>query len=349
MSLLYRATMALSDFTRGRIVGLWEAGMSEVDIAHRIECCQRTVQNVINRWQVEGRDLTDRRKFNRRGRITTAEQDVSLVRQVDENPFLPVSNSVNLLGLQISENTARRRLHEADVHCHRATRKIPLTDQHRDNRVAFALHQLNTASPEDWDRTIWTDEKVFCSTDDRRLRVWRPRDHRLDPKYVLPSGQSGRITCGMWGWISGHCPGELVEISPHMNAIEYIDILENVLIPSVRKIYSEDDVPTFRLVQDNSAVHTAQIVQEWFAQHPEIEVLNWPAKSPDLNLIENVWAEIVNSWIPGHERTRAQLVAHAKSVWESLRQKPDLFANLHASIERRLDQVVARNGWWTDY
>ncbi|KMQ83027.1 transposable element tc3 transposase [Lasius niger] len=110
-----------------------------------------------------------------------------------------------------------------------------------------------------------------------------------------------------------------------MDAIEYIDILENVLLPSIRRIYSEDDMPTFRLVQDNSAVHTAHVVWEWFAQHPEVEVLDWPAKSPDLNLIENIWAAIANSWDSGHERTRAQLVAHAKTVWESLRQKPELF------------------------
>jgi len=108
-------------------------------------------------------------------------------------------------------------------------------------------------------------------------------------------------------------------------------------------------MPTFRLVQDNSPVHTAGIVQEWFAQHPEIEVLDWPAKSPDLNLIENIWAAIVNSWDPGNERTKARLVMHAKNAWENLRQKPELFTNLRGSIEKRLNQVVARNGWWTDY
>lgn len=153
----------------------------------------------------------------------------------------------------------------------------------------------------------------------------------------------------MWGWISAHCPGELVEVSPHMNADEYINILENVLLPSVRNIYTEAEVPRFRLVQDNSAVHTARIVKEWFAHHPEIVVLDWPAKSPDLNLIENVWALMVRKWIPGHERTKEALFAHAKNVWEALRFKDDFFANLRDSIPRRLQQVIERNGYWTDY
>ncbi|EZA53576.1 hypothetical protein X777_06974, partial [Ooceraea biroi] len=109
-------------------------------------------------------------------------------------------------------------------------RKFCLTDVHRDNRIAFALQQINIALPEDWERTIWTDEKVFCSTVDRRLHVWKSVDsNRLDPKYV-PRDQSERIICGMWGWISAHSPDELVEVSPHMNALEYVDILENVLL-----------------------------------------------------------------------------------------------------------------------
>lgn len=179
--------------------------------------------------------------------------------------------------------------------------------------------------------------------------MWRPEKHRLDPKYVVPHERSGRITCAMWGWIGAHCPGELIEVSPHMNAFEYVNILETVLLPSVRRIYTEEDMPTFRLVQDNSAVHTSHIVKEWFAQHPEIEVLDWPPKSPDLNLIENVWGAIANSWDCGHEKTKGNLVAHARNVWEGLRTQPEYFQRLSGSITNRLQQVVAREGYWTDY
>jgi len=49
-----------------------------------------------NRWFSAGEGLRDKRKDNRGERSTNAEQDISLVRQVDENPFLPVSHSVNL-------------------------------------------------------------------------------------------------------------------------------------------------------------------------------------------------------------------------------------------------------------
>lgn len=84
--------------------------------------------------------------------------------------------------------------------CPHAAHKIPLTRKHCDVRIAFALHQLNTASPEDWNRIIWIDENVFCSMDDRRIQVWRPKNYRLNPIYVVFRGRSGLTTCDMWGW-----------------------------------------------------------------------------------------------------------------------------------------------------
>ena len=66
------------------------------------------------------------------------------------------------------------------------------------------------------------------------------------------------VLCGHW--IS--CPGKLIEVLSYINVLEYMNILETVLLPSVRRIYTEEDIPTFRLVQDNSAIHTARIVKE---------------------------------------------------------------------------------------
>jgi len=77
-----------------------------------------------------------------------------------------VSHFVNQLDLQISDGTAR--LQEANVLCYCVARKIALMSKHRNNRIVFALYQLNTASPEDWDQTIWT-EKIFCLEHNRRL------------------------------------------------------------------------------------------------------------------------------------------------------------------------------------
>ncbi|EFN83312.1 Transposable element Tc3 transposase, partial [Harpegnathos saltator] len=97
--------------------------------------------------------------------------------------------------------------------------------------------------------------------------------------------------------------GELVAIPTRMNSAEYIRVLEDSFLPSVRAIYPAEEVPVIRLVQDNSGVHNSHETQTWFRYHPEIQLIPWPARSPDLNLIENVWAQMVQRWEPRRERT----------------------------------------------
>ncbi|EFN76667.1 hypothetical protein EAI_02104, partial [Harpegnathos saltator] len=50
----------------------------------------------------------------------------------------------------------------------------------------------------------------------------------------------------------------LVEVSPPMNAFEYVGILKNVSL-NIRGIYV-DDMPTIQLIQDNSVIYTFHIV-----------------------------------------------------------------------------------------
>lgn len=172
------AQHTISAVNRGRIVGMWECGANLDEICQRIPCCVRTAKKWIKRWRESGEEgLCDGRRHNHRPRLTTVEQNHDIVRQVDTNPFLPVFDAINALQLPISKMTAIRHLHEAHVHCHRPARKIALSQRHREDRVAFALQELMT-SPEEWDVTIWTDEKVFCSAVDNRMHVWRPDNHR---------------------------------------------------------------------------------------------------------------------------------------------------------------------------
>jgi len=334
---------------RGRIVGQWQAGKSAAEIAADIPCSVQSVRRWIRRFN-EGGDhaLHDHRTHNRRPRSTRAEEDEAIVAAVVDRPFGTVQEAINRANVAVSNRTARRRLNEAGYHCYRPAQKIPLTLDHREQRVAFALENLVTSRAE-WEATIWTDEKVFVSCADHRPHVWRPRDQRLNPNHVVPLHRSGRISCGMWGWISGTAIGELVPIPTRMNSEEYIHILEEVLLPSVRAIYSEEDMPIIRLVQDNSPVHTSHETRTWFQNHPEIRLIDWPARSPDLNVIENVWAQMVLQWVPQRDRTTAALVDHARQVWEGLRARPDFLANLMSSIPNRLNQVIERDGYWTDY
>jgi len=326
-----------------------DSGRLEKQWQKLLPCSEKTVRRWIRRYVDEGdHALHDHRRNNRRPRITGAAENEAIVAAVVNRPFGTVQDLLNETNVPVSERTARRRLHEAGYRCYRPAQKIPLTPVHREQRIAFALENLVTRR-EEWEATIWTDEKVFVSCADHQPHVWRLRDQRLNPNHVLTVYRSGRISCAMWGWMSGTTIGELVEIPTRMNSAEYIRILEDVLLSSVRAIYSAEDMPVIRLVQDNSAVHTSHETQAWFRIHPEIQLIDWPARSPDLNLIENVWAQVVRRWEPRRERTVAALVNHAREIWEELRFQPDFLANLIDSIPRRLNQVIERAGYWTDY
>lgn len=71
---------------------------------------------------------------------------------------------------------------------------------------------------------------------------------------------------------------DIIEITPHMNAEEYVEILEEVLKPRARLIYPEDQYPNITIAQDNSAVHTSRMVRAWFEANPDFKLLPCPAK-----------------------------------------------------------------------
>ncbi|KAF2879962.1 hypothetical protein ILUMI_26207 [Ignelater luminosus] len=166
---------------------------------------------------------------------------------------------------------------------------------------------------------VQCSEKLFSTDMGSRTPLWRLPNGRYQPQNVLRSRRSGRITLGLWGWMSSAGPGELVQISPHMNSEEYINILQNTMLPGVKEVYGEINPILF--IQHNSAVHKSRLVQEWFMANPQIVPINWPPRSPDLNPIENLWAAVAQQWNaiengPIQIRNTNQLEAHANRVWE---------------------------------
>jgi hypothetical protein len=78
--------------------------------------------------------------------------------------------------------------------------------------VGFALEYL---AKDDvfWSKVVFSDEKVFQSCSNGRIRVYRPRNCRYDEKYVDHGGdRSGRFPVNMWAWISSTSPGVMIHI-----------------------------------------------------------------------------------------------------------------------------------------
>ena len=142
-------------------------------------------------------------------------------------------------------------------------------------RLQFAERYEDRAE-EEWKKTVFLNEKVYSTHKDGRYGVWRPDGTRYDHPYVLPTTYSGRHTKAYWAWVSGYGPGEIVEVGRRMNAQHYVNILENVLLPSAIEKFPDEDI--IFIIEDNSAVHTARVVQQWYNAHPRLNRLIWPAR-----------------------------------------------------------------------
>ena len=137
--------------------------------------------------------------------------------------------------------------------------------------------------------------------------------------------------------------GELCEIEGRFAADKYLQILEEVMLPSVRS-YALPFPEKIIYMHDNSPIHKARIITSWFNDNNRhIDIIDWPSKGCDLNPIENVWGLMVNQWEPAAERSRKKLMNHAEKVWEDLRYKPKYIYNIIASMPRRLQSVIEHN------
>ena len=90
-------------------------------------------------------------------------------------------------------------------------------------------------------------------------------------------------------------------------------------------------------------MNTARVVREWCRQHPRLQRLIWHPRSPDLNIIENVWAEMVCEWKPNMATTKDELHECVIDLWRDLQGKPEYFQSLTDSMPRRIQKLIHAN------
>lgn len=215
---------------RGMIVGLRRAGMSIAGIAREMGVSKTTVRLWCRRWEESG-NLKDSPRCGG-PRKTTPEEDRRIL---EMNNRFPLKNAVairNELHLQVCARTVRNRLHKSGSHHRIPAIKGKLQPHHREARLAFAQeHQHRDLDY--WGRVIFSDEKTFASNTHGRLHCWRRDNTRYEPQNIYEEARSGHITLNVWGWIHLYGVGELTEIHGRFTADQYLEILEEVMVPSV--------------------------------------------------------------------------------------------------------------------
>ncbi|GFW80795.1 transposable element Tcb2 transposase [Trichonephila clavipes] len=80
------------------------------------------------------------------------------------------------LGAPVSSRTIRRHLAEGHLGLQRPLRELRLTPTHRRLRLEWFRTRGKWTAAE-WNQVVFSDESRFnLSSDDNRVRVWRPHD-----------------------------------------------------------------------------------------------------------------------------------------------------------------------------
>lgn len=192
---------------------------------------------------------------------------------------------------------------------------------------------------------------MFSSSSDESGRkfVYRTDGTRFQPGHTLTLKRSGRRSVNVWGWFSSEGAGALHRVSGRLNSEKYIDILEDILVPTAYARFGHGINGPIRFVQDLSPIHTANVVTEWFEDHPEFQLLPWPPKGADLNPIENVWSEMARDLNAQHVTSDDQLWEKVCRQWDAFKPRKEYWKLLSSSMSSRLSLVKDVEGDWTKY
>jgi hypothetical protein len=109
---------------------------------------------------------------------------------------------LNVTGVKISTQTVCNHLHEGGLRSWRACIRIPLTQQHRQDRLNRFRAHVNRRVV-DWAPVLFTDESRFCvDFTDCRARVWRRVGERYQDANIAGHDRYGGEPLMIWGGIS---------------------------------------------------------------------------------------------------------------------------------------------------
>jgi transposase len=329
--------MALTEQQKIQIITLHQADKERREIADLTKVSVRSINRVLRKFRLEG---TIKRKEGSGRPKKMDERDVrGLVNAVTKNRRATLGEISNMLAVEVSQSTIRRRLHEEGYNSRVAKKKPYLTDIHKKRRLASAKMYKNWTI-DDWKKVVWTDEASFEKGKNSRLvRVWRLADEANKMQCLASTFKSDRASVMVWGAIRYDSKSELVIMDKHRRTAK--DFVDQVYEGPLRRFWTDE--LGLILMEDGAPVHRSNAPKKW-REDNNIAKLDWPAQSPDLNPIVNIWKQMkdgVQKRFKLHMKDddfKALLV----DVWDSLDQTA--WNKLIASMPERIKAVIDAKG-----
>lgn len=336
-----------SDFERGRIVGMIEAGLSQREVSRRTGWSRYTIQRWYDRYVNQGN--CDRRHGSGRPRISDARDDRFLTLLCRRNRFASANSYRQqwrtACNVYSSRETVNRRLLAARLHARRPVVRIPLGPIHRANRLQFARdHVLWTQRQ--WNDVMFTNESRFClDFNDGRVRVRRLPGERFFDVCVREHDRYGGGSVMFWGGIMRNSRTDLVRVNGTLTGQRYVqEILTPHVLPAAQTYGA-----MFVFQQDNARPHTACVSANCL-QNANINVLQWPSRSPDLSPIEHLWDVLGRRVRDNYPHPPADLGQLAQRLLEQWALIPQLeIRRLIESMQRRMQECIRKRGGHNRY
>ncbi len=213
---------------------------------------------------------------------------------------MEIAQEINLaLKNKISRQTVNTRLIDRNLCSYVAVRKPMLKVTDRIKRMKFCRKILSMSTSQ-LQKIIFSDASNFTVLNRKnRIIIRRHQDEKFHNRFIILcifmfrslciSFTRRRWLCWNLGLVAYQGPGFSLLYDGRMNQYNYIETVENALIPTKDLFFSGDNEWIFQ--QNNAPCYTATTVTTWLKDN-QVNV-PWPARSLDLNPIENVWPWIV--------------------------------------------------------
>ncbi|GFU48372.1 transposable element Tcb1 transposase [Trichonephila clavipes] len=162
--------------------------------------------------------------------------------KVSNHGSIPITIDCNVVAFIVFEEgfhqpIKRTKQHLAEGHLgsQRLLRVLPLTPSHR--RRLERCHTRGNWTSAECNQVVFRDEsRFYLSSDDNRVRVWRPRGERLNPAFALQRYTTPTAGVMVWGTIAYNKQSPLVLIHGTMTAQRYVhDILQPHVLPLMQR------------------------------------------------------------------------------------------------------------------
>ncbi|GFU23260.1 transposable element Tcb1 transposase [Trichonephila clavipes] len=165
--------------------------------------------------------------------------------------------------VSVCPKTVRGRLLEIGLRGCKAHPKPLLTEFQRKRRLTWAReHSLWTIK--DWEKVIFSDEGQFCFSGYQSSAYVRRRTHEeFSPQCLKPTVKYPTKVM-VWGCMSSHGVGRLHIVRGTVKVMNYIEILQNKLLPTARDLFGNQ---SWIFQDDNASCHRAKVVQKWLKDH----------------------------------------------------------------------------------